>query len=109
MARKRRRAVPAERRNFDPQATFKEAGEAFDAGQLQRAETLLRKVLDSQPGSLECLNNLGFIQHLQGRTTAALDCYRRVLAIDPRHAGARFNLAKGLLALQRTGEAEAQL
>jgi tetratricopeptide (TPR) repeat protein len=69
----------------------------------------LKQVLQRQPESLVCLNDLGFIQHLQGRTAAAMSCYQRVLDIDPQHAGARFNMAKALIALDRTGEAEQQL
>ncbi|MDH3712718.1 MAG: sulfotransferase [Gammaproteobacteria bacterium] len=109
MARKRQRAARTERQSFDLQAAFRQAGEAFNAGQLPRAESLLKKVLRQQPESLVVLNNLGFIQHLQGRTTEAIGCYQRVLDIDPRHAGARFNMAKAFIALDRSSEAQEQL
>jgi Flp pilus assembly protein TadD/mono/diheme cytochrome c family protein len=63
-----------------------------EQGELDAAAEQLAAVARLRPGSADAENDLGSILARQGRTEAALACFRRALALDPRHAVARANL-----------------
>jgi Flp pilus assembly protein TadD len=57
-------------------------------------------VLDRRPQDADALNNLGTVHLLNADYAAAIDTFRRSLAIAPRDALTRTNLA---IALQQSG------
>ena len=62
------------------------------AGDLERAETLLRAVLAHSPEQPFVLFNLGAILEQSGKSTEAAAAYRRTLQLDPNFGPARARL-----------------
>lgn len=74
-------------------STFIEKGwSRLSLGDLDNAETALRRALELAPGSNEAETLLGWTQMLQGHLDAALTSLRAVLGRDASHAMARANL-----------------
>ena len=59
------------------------------------------------PDQADCYSNLGIVLQSTGRLDAAIDAYRRAIAIDPNHANAHSNLGVLLRATGRPADAEA--
>ncbi len=79
------------RERLDP--GLSEAYEAFQAGNLPRAETLYRRAEAREPEHRDALLGLAAVAMRQGRTAEAVRYYRRLIELDPRDAGALAALA----------------
>lgn len=92
----------------DENAAIKEAAQSMIAGDLQRAETELQSILQTDPGEYRALNLLGMIRAQQQRNAEAEKIFKDVIRGNPTFAGAHVNL--GLLYLQtsRLDDATAQ-
>jgi TPR repeat protein len=73
-----------------------------DAG---AARVELEEALRRQPDLLQARYALGIVRYTLGDLPGAIDAYRRVLTVDPRHHDARFNLALTLKLAHRDAEA----
>lgn len=89
----------------DPRALLREAVQHHQRGDLQRAESLYRQVLQSDPEQPDALHFLGLIAHQCGQSDAGIDLMQRSLARRPDNALYRNNL--GGIYLQRQQFAEA--
>jgi tetratricopeptide (TPR) repeat protein len=76
-------------------------------GDIGRAETLLRKALDLDPGSKDAHSNLGIALARQGKLDEAIRHYEIALAIDPQYRQAHQNLGAALIQQGRLAEAAA--
>ncbi len=73
----------------------------------EAAETAYRRALKfGRSGQPDTCNNLGNVYRELGRYEEALDCYRRALVADPRHALALNNQGVALQALSRFDAAQ---
>jgi len=61
-------------------------------GEDQRALALYQRCASRRPTFVGALINLGILYEDHGLYSEAIDCYKRVLAIDPRHKQARLYL-----------------
>ncbi|HEY0627244.1 MAG TPA: sulfotransferase [Allosphingosinicella sp.] len=66
-------------------------------------------VVQNEPGDMDSWNNLGNAKASLGDTSGAIEALRRAVALDPRAAPTRFNLAQALSAEGRIDEAAALL
>lgn len=71
----------------------------------ENPETLWRRVLEHNPGAPVAWNNVGVHLSLSGRTQEAIDAYLRGIALEPRFAKLRLNLAADLVRIGRFDEA----
>ena len=62
------------------------AGQHQNAGRLQEAEALLRRIIAAQPNCAPAFNLLGVIAHQAGRTGLAADLVGRAIALDGAQA-----------------------
>jgi predicted TPR repeat methyltransferase len=69
-----------------------EAMAAHQAGQLDNAETLYRRVLQMQSGQPDALHFLGMLCHQRGHSEEGIRLIRMALRAIPRHADAHNNL-----------------
>ena len=76
----------------DVNQTFTEAVRRHQAGDLEAAETIYRKLLGEFPSHAPSLCNLGVLLVRQGKTAEAVQCYNLALASTPGYADAHFNL-----------------
>jgi methyltransferase family protein len=86
-----------------PHMSITEAHAAIDAGDPDRAASLLRKILSGTVDT-EVLNDLAVVEHMRGDAAQAEALLRTALAIDPDDADANANLAD-LLGGARPGRA----
>jgi protein O-GlcNAc transferase len=98
-----RAVVPGER--LDSAALLRQALAYHQAGLLNEAEGLYRRILQSEPGHFDSLHMLGVIAYQRGSHAAALEKLGHALAIDPRAAPAHNNRGVVLAALMRLEEA----
>ncbi len=68
----------------------------FQQGELAPARRLLEQVLTAQPRQFDALHILGVVRGLQGETSAAIELFRKALAINKNNNFLHFNLAKAL-------------
>jgi tetratricopeptide (TPR) repeat protein len=68
----------------------------FEAGQPDRAETLLERLADVRPGHAEAHAALASVRYWRRGPAEAVGGYRQALAIDPDHPGALINLGAAL-------------
>ncbi|MBL8920650.1 MAG: tetratricopeptide repeat protein [Myxococcaceae bacterium] len=80
--------LPSAKENFD------KAVAAFDAGNLDEANTLFTKVAEKVPTSLITQYNLGVIAERQGRLTDAQARYEAANKLDPKHKPTLLNLGR---------------
>ncbi|MEO0141523.1 MAG: tetratricopeptide repeat protein [candidate division WOR-3 bacterium] len=59
------------------------------AGRYDKAEKFLREVLSDEPNNTDALFNLGVLYEITHQNSKALECFNRVLEIDPKHKEAR--------------------
>jgi tetratricopeptide (TPR) repeat protein len=78
-------------------------------GRREEAIQLLRKAVESDQSDPDAGFNLGVLLAQSGDLPGALEAWRRVLAIDPGHLGARRNLATALVRNEEWAAAEAVL
>ncbi|MFQ5542721.1 MAG: tetratricopeptide repeat protein [Nitrospiria bacterium] len=73
--------------------TFKEASNAFDDGQLGKAEHLYLRLLENRPeGYADILNKLGVISYRNNKIEKSIAYYKKALKINPRYMEASINL-----------------
>ena len=77
------------------------------AGRLTEAETLYRQARVAAPRSFDVLHLSGLVAYQQGRLAEAVDLLGRAHKISECHHVCEMRFALALLALKRTGEAEA--
>jgi len=69
------------------------ADDASSVEARKAAEDILRQVLAANEKSLEALNSMAMLMHMQGRMAEAAKCYERVLNIEPDRLVVLNNLA----------------
>ncbi|MEO7741391.1 MAG: tetratricopeptide repeat protein, partial [Usitatibacter sp.] len=92
-----------------PRSPFQEALDLFAAGQMARAEDVLRALAGGESTPPEALELLGGALSAQGRTAEALEWYDRAKAVRPSSPSLRHNRAQALAMLGRPREALAEL
>jgi protein O-GlcNAc transferase len=85
--------------------TVRQAMAAHQAGNLDEAEILYRRVLDVDENQFPVLLMLGILNGQRGDFPEAERLLRDALALNPNDAGAQFNYGNVLLALQRFDDA----
>jgi protein O-GlcNAc transferase len=84
---------------------FREAMAAHQAGRLDEAEQLYRRVLKADGRQFPVLMMLGMLSAQRGKLAEAERLLSSALTINPGHAEAQFNYGNVLLGLQRFDEA----
>jgi predicted O-linked N-acetylglucosamine transferase (SPINDLY family) len=69
------------------------------AGRLQQAEAIYRRILQAQPDDADALHLLGVVAHQRGEHEAAVTRIRHAIRINPRIAEYHNNLGEALRAL----------
>jgi protein O-GlcNAc transferase len=75
------------------------------AGDLDKAESIYRQVLQFDPNQPEALHLLGVVAHQRGNNDVAVELISKALVIAPHYVDAHYNLALSLSELGRTEEA----
>ncbi len=86
-------------------ATFQQAFELHQQGQLEQADILYKAVLTEQPQHIDALHFSGVLANQRGQAQRAVDLITQVLKISPDNAAAHSNLGLALHALKRFDEA----
>lgn len=89
----------------NPRALFQQARILIKRGQLDQAENNLRQVLAAFPRDRISLQQLGELSKIKRDYPGALECYDKILQIDPEDLGAHYNLMLIYRKLGRTDEA----
>ena len=84
-------------------ALFQQSRIFMKRGQLERAEANIRQVLAAYPRDRMSLQQLGELCKIRRDYEGALECYGKILAIDPEDAGAHYNL---MLVYRKLGRSE---
>ena len=104
-------ATPDSERNAGRQADisreYQSALAQHQAGRIDRAEAIYRKVLRRAPDHVDTLHHLGIIAHERGRHEHAVQLISEALARAPEFAEAHMNQGRALRALGRLDEAAA--
>jgi Flp pilus assembly protein TadD len=79
------------------------------AGRLQEADTIYRRVLDADPDNFDALHLSGVVCHQKGNNAPAIALISRAVAIQPSNPFAYGNLAMVYMACDRLDDAEASL
>ncbi len=87
-------------------ALFQQARIYMKRGQLDQAENNFRQVLAQFPRDRLSLQQLGELCKIKRDYNGAVECYSRILAIDPEDLGAHYNLMLVYRKLGRTDEAK---
>jgi protein O-GlcNAc transferase len=82
-------------------AAFSRALTSHQAGRLDEAEQLYRKILETQPLHFDSLHLLGVIHHQRGDDLEAVRHIDAALNVNSDHAGAHNNRGIALKALHR--------
>jgi tetratricopeptide (TPR) repeat protein len=91
------------------QATFAQAVQLQQQGDLDAAIAAYRRFLVLQPSNVEARSNLGAALARQGRSEEAVAEYKEALALDPGRSAVRLNLALALYKANRIADAAAEL
>jgi len=86
-------------------ALFQQARIFLKRGQLDQAETNIRQVLAAFPRDRISLQQLGELCKIKRDYKGALECYDKILQIDPEDLGAHYNLMLVYRKLGRTDDA----
>lgn len=84
-------------------ALFQQARIFMKRGQLDQAESNLRQVLNAFPRDRISLQQLGELCKIKRDYEGALECFGKILAIDPEDLGAHYNL---MLIFRKLGRIE---
>ncbi|HKP36210.1 MAG TPA: tetratricopeptide repeat protein [Pyrinomonadaceae bacterium] len=76
----------------NPRALFQQARIFLKRGQLDQAESNLKQVLAAYPRDRISLQQLGELCKIRRDYKGALECYQKILHIDPEDLGAHYNL-----------------
>ncbi len=87
-------------------ALFQQARIFVKRGQLDQAENNFKQVLVAFPRDRMSLQQLGELRKIKRDYPGALDCYERILQIDPEDLGAHYNLMLIYRKLGRNDEAK---
>ncbi|HYX30795.1 MAG TPA: tetratricopeptide repeat protein [Pyrinomonadaceae bacterium] len=87
-------------------ALFQQARIFEKRGQLDQAEANIRQVLVMFPRDRISLQQLGELCKIKRDYNGALDCFQKILAIDPEDTGAHYNLMLIYRKLGRTDDAK---
>jgi len=90
--RRDKRATGGATSALDPAPLAEPANQAWQAGDLVRAEQLYRFVLEHWPGYAPALSNLGMVLFQAQRREEGFALLQQAVAADPAHAGAHCNL-----------------
>ena len=90
----------------NPRALFQQARVFMKRGQLDQAESNIRQVLATYPRDRISLQQLGELCKIRRDYKGALECYNRILQIDPEDLGAHYNLMLVYRKLGRTDDAK---
>ncbi len=90
----------------DLRAALDAAVKHHQAGRLDEAETLYRRILRSHPEHPDAVHLLGVIAHLRGQNAAAEDLIRQAIQSSPGVADYHNNLGNALQAQGKPDEAE---
>jgi len=83
--------------NPQRQLMLQQAIQAFQSGNLERADSILKNVLQADSKNLPALHILGLIRVSQANHHEAADLLGKAVKINPNDPSIRFNLAKALL------------
>ncbi len=90
-------------------ANFEHGFHLQKAGQIEAAETFLRKAMTLDPQYEEPFFFYGDVLTKSGRTAESIEFFRRAIAIRPDYVPARVSLARALMTLERFSEALQEL
>ena len=79
------------------QLMLQQAIQAFQSGNLDRADSILKKVIQADSKNLPALHVLGLIKASQANYREAADFLGRAARIHPNDASIQYNLAKALI------------
>lgn len=82
-----------------------QAQACLESGDVEGEAAALFALLEAEPENVSALINLGTARYNQRSYAAALEMYKRAIAVDPRHPLAQFNAGNALEELGRYGEA----
>ncbi len=94
-----------QRRQWTPASAIADASEHHQAGRLDKAEALYRKVLQRDPGNVDALHLLGLAALNRGNPSQAIQLIGRALAAAPGFAPAYVNLGNAQRAANRLADA----
>jgi len=86
--------------------TLTRASQHHQAGRLDEAELLYRRILDEDPDQPDAMHLLGVVFHQRGRSDRAIDLIRRALALRPGQAAFHGNLAEACRTFGNLAEAQ---
>jgi len=86
-------------------AMLLEAFQSFQAGNLIKAEEMLRIFLRSIPDHSDALHLLAMVYASQSKHKEAIDCYKNVLKLNPNDASVLSNFGVSLSAISKVKEA----
>ena len=92
-----------------PPSTFDLGEKAVKAKDFERALSLFKKVVRSDPGNADAWNYIGFSHRKLDQLDRALPAYQKALAIDPDHRGANEYLGELYLATGNLEKARERL
>lgn len=72
---------------------------------LEEIERKLKKSVKEKPNSASIYNQIGNLWRVKGDTYLAIECFRKALALSPRHSDALLNLARVLFNLHYLDDA----
>lgn len=90
---------------MDSNQLLLEALQYHQLGQLPKAESAYRRILQSQPRNVHALYYLGVLASQVGNKATAVDLIRQAISIDASHAIFFYNLGEALQVLGRLEEA----
>jgi tetratricopeptide (TPR) repeat protein len=82
-----------EKKRNRQEGLFKKAKNLFLCGRLDKASTILDKVLDAAPGHVEALSLKGRVLSCEGKSSQAINFQKKALAEDPQNISVLFDLA----------------
>jgi protein O-GlcNAc transferase len=84
---------------MNPQLNFmlQQAIQAFQNNHLERADSILKKVLQADSKNLAALHILGLIKASQGKFKEAIELLTKAVRINPNEASIQYNLAKAMV------------
>ncbi len=100
--------APREPEPTSAYAAFLAAGEAADAGEIERAERLYRRAVELDEHLAAAWTNLGSLLERRGARGEARSACEQALALDPEQPEARYNLANLLADVGETELAVAE-
>jgi len=90
----------------DPLTRQYQGAALWEAGRLDEAEAVYRRLVVEDRGGFQPLEELGRLLLWRGRAPEAVDLLARAVAAEPGAADARIELARALAAAGKTAEAE---